>query len=78
MRITNFTVASLAVAFGLSFLPAGVSYAADWPLFGKSVTLSGKTKIETRDVSGFTGIALDMSGIVEINNGLKYGDRDEW
>lgn len=73
MRITNFTAASLAVAFGLSFLPAGVSHAADWSLFGKSVTLSGKTKIETRNVSGFTGIALGMSGMVEIEQGSSEG-----
>ena len=73
MRITNFTAASLAVAFGLSLLPAGVSHAADWSLFGKSVTLSGKTKIETRDVSGFTGIALGMSGMVEIEQGSSEG-----
>ena len=73
MRITNFTAASLAVAFGLSLLPAGVSHAADWSLFGKSVTLSGKTKIETRNVSGFTGIALGMSGMVEIEQGSSEG-----
>lgn len=73
MRIKNFTAASLAVAFGLSLLPVGILEAADWPLIGNSMTLSGKTKIETRDVSGFTGIALDMSGIVEIKQGSSEG-----
>jgi len=43
MRITNFTAALLAVAFGLSLLPAGVSHGEDWSLFGKPVTLSGET-----------------------------------
>ena len=73
MRITNFTRASWVVAFGLSLLPAAVSQASDWSLFGKSVALSGKTKIDNRDVSGFTGIALGMSAVVDLVQGSSEG-----
>lgn len=46
--------------------------AADWGLW-KSVSGSGTLKTETRNVSGFTGIALSLDGSVEIRQGASEG-----
>ena len=73
MRITKFTAAIGAVACGLAFLSTDIAQAGEWSLFGKSLALSGKTKIETRAVSGFTAIALGMAGVVDIEQGTSEG-----
>ena len=72
MRFANFTAALLSVVFAFTLLSVGDAR-ADWSLFGKSVSLSGKTKIETRAVSGFTGVSLGTVGSVEIEQGNSEG-----
>ena len=74
MRLANFTTAWLSVVFVFAFALLSVGDArADWSLLGKSVTLSGKLKTETRNVSGFTGVSLGTVGLVEIVQGDSEG-----
>ena len=56
----------------LSTLPTKC-LAWEWSWGGKSVTASGNVKTETRDVTGFTGIALSLPANVTIKQGSKEG-----
>jgi hypothetical protein len=56
----------------LTALPAKC-FAWEWSWGGKSVTASGNVKTETRDVTGFTGIALSLPAKVTIKQGSKEG-----
>jgi len=63
-------VIPLCAALGAS----SEALALDWNLgIWKSVSGSGTLKTETRDVSGFTGIALSLNGSVEIKQGGTEG-----
>ena len=48
-------------------------FAWEWSWGGKSVAASGNVKTETRDVTGFTGIALSLPAKVTIKQGSKEG-----
>ncbi len=63
---------SFAALLFLATLPTK-SIAWEWSWGGKSVSGSGVIKSETRDVSGFTGIALSLPGKVTITQGSKEG-----
>jgi len=67
-----FTLAAAAVALGSALTPAPAL--AGWS-FGKSeqVQGSGNIKRETRQVSGFKGLALGLSGQVEVRTGSSEG-----
>jgi hypothetical protein len=64
-------IATAALAL-LTALPA-TCMAWEWSWGGKSVTASGNVKTETRDVTGFTGIALSLPAKVTIKQGSKEG-----
>jgi hypothetical protein len=63
-----------AICLGAAMGASPAASAWDWGLgFRNSVTGSGTIKSETRAVSGFTGIALSLSGAVEIRQGATEG-----
>ncbi len=57
----------------LTLTPIGAAHAFDIFSSSKSITPSGQIKTERRNVSGFTGVALGMSGNVEIKQGATEG-----
>jgi hypothetical protein len=63
---------SFAALLFLATLPTK-SIAWEWTWGGKSVSGSGVIKSETRDVTGFTGIALSLPGKVTIVQSGKEG-----
>jgi hypothetical protein len=69
--MTRLYIVLLLAAAALMLAPHQ-ALAWDWG-FGKKVTGSGVSKTETRNVSGFTGIGLSVSGKVEIRQGNTEG-----
>jgi hypothetical protein len=66
--------AALIIALCAAGGAPSAAYAWNWNLgFGKTVSGSGKIKSETRAVSGFSGIALSLDALVEIQQGSAEG-----
>jgi len=57
----------------ITFMPARPAYASDLTSFYKSIAPSGQIRTERREVTGFSGVALAMSGRVEIKQGSAEG-----
>ena len=69
-----FKRAAFIIALCLAVGASPAVHAGEWNLgFGKSVSGSGTIKSENRAVSGFTGISLAVSGLVEIRQGSAEG-----
>lgn len=66
--------AALAIPLCAAVGASSEALAADWnPLAWKSVAGSATIKTETREVSGFTGIALSLNAALEIRQGGSEG-----